>query len=234
MSLVISGIRCGYGEVPVVTGIDLQIDEGQSMYLLGRNGSGKTTLLRGLMGLLPETSGSIELDGVALESLVTHRRARRGLGYVPQGRDIFPELTVEENLRLGHVLAGRKMSAPLPADVMGHFEWMNDRLDQAGGTLSGGQQQMLAIARVLIGEPTYLLLDEPTEGLAPAVIEDLATLLGTVVVERGIGLLVVEQNITFAFALADHGVVVEKGSIAWRGTTEEFETDGVAGRFLAL
>lgn len=234
MSFAVSGFRCGYGDIPVITGIDLTVRRGESVFLLGRNGSGKTTLLRGLMGLLPAAEGSIELDGTPLGNLDTHRRARAGLGYVPQGRDIFPELTVEENLRLGHVLAGRPMRTSLPSDLLDHFPWMHERLGQAGGTLSGGQQQMVAIARVLVGEPKMLLLDEPTEGLAPTVIEDLVVLLRQVVSERLLNLLVVEQNISFAFAVADRGYVVEKGAIAWSGTQKEFQDGAVASQFLTI
>jgi urea transport system ATP-binding protein len=218
----------------VITGIDLTVGRGESVFLLGRNGSGKTTLLRGLMGLLPAAQGSIELDGTPLGALVTHRRARAGLAYVPQGRDIFPDLTVEENLRLGHVLAGRPMRTPLPSGLLDHFPWMHERLGQAGGTLSGGQQQMVAIARVLVGEPKLLLLDEPTEGLAPTAIEDLVALLSKVVSERMLDLLVVEQNISFAFAVATRGYVVEKGAIAWAGSQKEFQDGAVAGQFLAI
>lgn len=234
MGLRVSKVNGGYGPVPVIHDVSLDVADGESVALLGRNGSGKTTLLRGLMGMLPRCRGSVSLDSLELTDAPTFRRARAGLAYVPQGREIFPGLTVEENLRLGHTLAGRSMRSQIPDDVLAHFEWMHDRLGQRGGTLSGGQQQMLAIARVLVADPKVILLDEPTEGLAPAVVEELAELLGRIVRERRLGVLVVEQNIGFALALAERGYIMEKGTVVWSGDRDDLSDDAVVGQYLAI
>lgn len=234
MGLEVRDLHGGYGPVPVVRGVSFEVADGESVAVLGRNGSGKTTLLRGLMGLLPRCTGSVNLDGQPLASLATFRRARAGVAYVPQGRDIFPELTVEENLRLGHLPAGRRMSHPLPDDVMEHFSWMRDRLHQHGGTLSGGQQQMLAVARMLVADPKVLILDEPTEGLAPAVVHDLAELLAGIVATRRIAILVVEQNAAFALRLARRGYVMEKGQIVAAGSAAELASEDIISRHLTI
>jgi urea transport system ATP-binding protein len=234
MGFMVSKVNGGYGPVPVIHDVSLDVADGESVALLGRNGSGKSTLLRGLMGMLPRCHGSVSLDSAELADAPTYRRARAGLAYVPQGREIFPGLTVEENLRLGHTLAGRSMSSAIPEDVLAHFEWMRERLGQRGGTLSGGQQQMLAIARVLVANPKVILLDEPTEGLAPAVVEELVELLRRVVRERRLGVLVVEQNIGFALALAGRGYIMEKGTIVWSGDRDDLSDDAVIGQYLAI
>ena len=234
MALTVSNVNGGYGPVPVIHDVSIDVADGESVALLGRNGSGKTTLLRGLMGMLPRCRGRVSLDSIELADAPTYRRARLGLAYVPQGREIFPGLTVEENLRLGHTLAGRSMRSAIPGDVLAHFEWMHDRMSQRGGTLSGGQQQMLAIARVLIADPKVILLDEPTEGLAPAVVDELAELLGRVARERRLGVLVVEQNIGFALALAGRGYIMEKGTVVWSGDRDALSDDAVIGQYLAI
>jgi branched-chain amino acid transport system ATP-binding protein len=234
MGLNVSGVSGGYGPVPVIHDVSLDVADGESVALLGRNGCGKTTLLRGLMGMLPRCRGNVSLQGVDLTEAPTYLRARAGLGYVPQGREIFPELTVEENLRLGHTLGGRPMRTPIPPEVLAHFEWMHDRLGQLGGTLSGGQQQMLAVARVLVANPKVILLDEPTEGLAPAVIDELAELLGRIVRELHLCVLVVEQNIGFALVLAGRGYIMEKGTIVWSGNGDDLSNDAVVGQYLTI
>ena len=234
MSLSVIGVSGGYGQVPVIHDVSLDVADGESVALLGRNGCGKTTLLRGLMGMLPRCRGNVSLDDVDLTVAPTYLRARAGLAYVPQGREIFPDLTVEENLRLGHTLGGRPMRTPLPPSVLAHFEWMHDRLGQRGGTLSGGQQQMLAIARVLVADPKIILLDEPTEGLAPAVIDELAELLGRIVRELHLGVLIVEQNIGFALALAGRGYIMEKGTVVWSGDRDDLNNDVVVGQYLTI
>lgn len=234
MGLEVRDLYGSYGPVPVVQGVSFDVADGESVAVLGRNGSGKTTLLRGLMGLLPRCTGSINLDGHPLATLATFRRARAGVAYVPQGRDIFPELTVGENLRLGHLPAGRPMSHPLPDDVLGHFPWMADRLHQQGGTLSGGEQQMLAVARMLLADPKVLILDEPTEGLAPAVVHDLAELLAGIVATRRLAILVVEQNAAFALRLAHRGYVMEKGRIVAAGSAAELASEDIISRRLTI
>ncbi|MBA3288725.1 MAG: ABC transporter ATP-binding protein [Acidimicrobiia bacterium] len=234
MGLAVRELSGGYGSVPVVRGATFHVDDGETVAVLGRNGSGKTTLLRGLMGLLPRCSGSVLLNDRPVDRASTHERARAGIAYVPQGRDIFSELTVEENLRLGHVLAGRRMSAPLPAELIGRFSWIPERLAQAGGTLSGGQQQMLAVMRMLIAGPQVLLLDEPTEGLAPAIIDELADLLADIVASEQMSILVVEQNVAFALRLARRGYIMDHGEIVAAGTATELTSDEMVDQYLSV
>ncbi len=224
----------GYGVVDVLHGVSLSIDTGEAVALLGRNGSGKTTLIRAITGLLPRTHGQVTLENQVLSGESTYRRGRCGLGYVPQGREIFPDLTVEENLRLGHIAAGRRVRAPLPEAVLDHFPKLTARFTQRGCTLSGGEQQMLAIARILVGEPKVLLLDEPTEGLAPAFIRDLGVLLSEILAVRQMSVLVVEQNLRFALGLARRGYVLEKGLIVWEGSAEELAKEAVVSRHLVI
>jgi urea transport system ATP-binding protein len=232
--LRVRGLSGGYGRAPVLDGVSLDVGGGEVVAILGRNGTGKTSLLRALVGLLPWSSGQVTFDGHELGRLPTHRRCRLGIGYVPQGRDVFAGLTVEDNLRFGHVLAGRPMRAPLPDELFESFPWMAERRSQPGRTLSGGQQQMLAIARVLVARPRLLLLDEPTEGLAPAVVEQLAALLGEVRRERELAILLVEQNVAFALSLAGRGYMIEKGRIVSEGDAEALRAEEVIGRHLAI
>jgi urea transport system ATP-binding protein len=232
--LEICDMRGGYDAVDVLHGVSAIVNTGEAVALLGRNGAGKTTLMRATMGLLPRCHGRTVLSGQELGGEPPYRRSRHGLGYVPQGRDIFPDLTVEENLRLGHLAAGRPVRAPLPEDVLAHFPWLTDRFSQRGGTLSGGQQQMLAIARSVVGEPKVLLLDEPTEGLAPAVIRDLRDLLSQVLAARRMSVLVVEQNVRFALSLARRGYVLEKGRIVSEGSADQLAEEAVVNRHLVI
>ena len=232
--LTIEGLSGAYGSSPVVRDVSLIVGDGEYVALLGRNGSGKTTTLRGIMGMLPRCGGAIRLDGQAVSNWPTYRRARCGIGYVPQGRDIFPELTVEENLRMGNLLAGRKMSHPLPHGIFDHFDWLEERLSQLGGTLSGGQQQMLAVARALVAEPRVLLLDEPTEGLAPTVVDQMAYMLQSVLRDRVMAILVVEQHLAFASRLTTRGYVMSSGEIVYSGTTEEISSPQVISKYLTL
>lgn len=234
MGLSVRNLSGAYGPVPVLRDVSIDVDSGEAVAILGRNGVGKTTLLRAIMGALPRTTGSIHLDGHSLSDLPTYRRARLGVAYVPQGRDIFPDLTVDENLRLGHCASGRSMSAPLPGELMEHFTWMRDRLRQPGGTLSGGQQQMLAIARALIAEPRVVLLDEPTEGLAPTVTNELAQLLRLVAARLNLAMLVVEQNAAFALSVAQRGYVMEKGQVVATGSASDLMSDEIINRHLTI
>src|SRR6266849_3262462 len=211
--LRVADLRAGYGSTPVLVGVNLEVGEGEVVAVLGRNGMGKTTLLRTLMGLLPARSGSIRWkDEQEISKLATHLRARLGLGYVPQGRDIFPGLTVLENLRLGGMASGRDGSKRLQ-DVLELFPMLSEKLTARGATLSGGQQQLLALARALVSGPKILLLDEPSEGIQPSILEQIVDSIRMINREEGIAVLLVEQNLQFAAALAGRAYIMNKGVV---------------------
>jgi urea ABC transporter ATP-binding protein UrtE len=197
----------------VLVGVNLDVGEGEVVAVLGRNGMGKTTLLRTLMGLLPARGGSIRWkDGQEISRLPTHLRARLGLGYVPQGRDIFPGLTVHENLRLGGMATARDGNKRVQ-DVLKLFPMLSEKLTARGASLSGGQQQLLALGRALVSGPKILLLDEPSEGIQPSILEQIVELIRTINRQEGIAILLVEQNLQFAAALAERAYVMNKGAV---------------------
>jgi urea ABC transporter ATP-binding protein UrtE len=225
-------VEVARGGTPVIRGVSLDVGDGEAVCLLGRNGMGKTTLLRAIMGLERVGNGRILLEGGDLTGRPPHVIARRGIGYVPQGRGVFPEQSVQENLLIGL----RRDGDPGPAqDVVRRlFPVLGDRSSQRAGTLSGGEQQMLAIARCLVLRPRLMLLDEPTEGLQPSIVQHLRRALLTVREELGIALLLVEQNLDFAFEVADRGYVLEKGAIAAAGDTSELRNHSVIKEYLAI
>ena len=224
MMLKVSDIRASYGALPVLHGVSLEVRSGEVVALLGRNGVGKTTLLRTLIGDLPLQSGSIHFDGVNVSQQAPHQRARRGIGYVPQGRGIFPRLSVRENLLTG-LRARRSPVREIPRDILERFPILIEKFEQRGGSLSGGQQQQLALARALCGEPKLLLLDEPSEGIQPSIVERIGELLRSVSSELGIAVLVVEQNIDLARQVAHRAIVLEKGLIGTELSREELMDD---------
>lgn len=232
--LEVKDVSAGYGRTSAIQDVSLRAEASEVVAVLGRNGTGKTTLMKAIVGLLPWSKGSIVVDGVEISHLPTHRRARLGVGYVPQGRGIFPEATVEENLRYGLLLAERRMSDPLPSDVFRMFPWLDERAQQKAGTLSGGEQQMLAVARVLVGGSKLLLLDEPTEGLAPAIIEQLRDSIRNVAASGGHTILLVEQNLRFALTLASRGYVLEKGRVVAEGKADELQDEEIVTRHLSI
>jgi ABC-type branched-subunit amino acid transport system ATPase component len=201
------------------------------LVLLGRNGVGKTTLMRVLMALIPATAGRIELDGRDITSMPSYGIARLGLGYVPQGRGIFPKLTVRENLMIGTRAAG---SRPVPEQVFEYFPMLKGRLDQIGGTLSGGEQQMLAIARALCGEPKVLLLDEPSEGIQPDIVHQIGELIHHIVAHSDLAVLLVEQNLDLGLGAATRCLIMEKGTIVREGRPDEFRDERVLREYLAI
>jgi urea ABC transporter ATP-binding protein UrtE len=231
--LAVSDLTAAYGTVPVLNGVSLQIARGEVLALLGRNGVGKTTLLRTVTGLLPHLGGAVTLDGTTISGLAAHAISRLGVAMVPQGRGILAKLTVKENLLVGgRAAAGRR---PVPvSEIVGRFPILADRLDQAGGTLSGGQQQQLAIARALSARPVVMLLDEPTEGIQPNVVQDLGELIRDLTRDTGLSVLLVEQNIDFALHTANRCVVMEKGRIVHEGSPDELRSDAVLKRYLAI
>jgi urea transport system ATP-binding protein len=223
--LEIHSLNQYYGGSHILRHVHAKFETGKLTVLLGRNGVGKTTLLRCLMGLLPIRSGSILWQGKALEKLATYQRVSNGLAYVPQGRDIFPRLTVEENLLTG--AASRPDKRVIPEFIFQLFPFLKDMRARRGGDLSGGQQQQLAIARALMSEPQCLLLDEPTEGIQPSIILEIGKTLRSLVAERGLTILLVEQYYDFAHQLADAYAVMERGEIVATGLGCNMEQDGV-------
>jgi urea transport system ATP-binding protein len=193
--------------------------------ILGRNGVGKTTLLKSLMGLVPIKSGSIELDGRAIQQWTPYQRARAGIGFVPQGREIFARLTVEDNLRMG--LAYRPAGTPIPGELFELFPVLRQMLNRRGGDLSGGQQQQLAIARALAAGPKLLVLDEPTEGIQPSIIKDIGRVIRMLAARGDMAIVLVEQYYDFARELADRYLVMERGEVIAEGEGRTMEEDGV-------
>lgn len=213
-------VHVRYGSSPIVQGVSLTVDAGEVVALLGRNGVGKTTLARGLIGLTPIAQGRVLLDGEDVTGLSAHRRSQRGVRIVPQGRGIFPRLTVAENLRIGAFLSPRP-DPRMREKLEDLFPVLHERWRQQAGTLSGGEQQMLAIARALLSAPKALILDEPTEGVAPVLIDRIEDALRVLFAELRIGVLLIEQNLDFAFALAGRGYVMEKGEIVLAAPVSE-------------
>ncbi|WP_343896074.1 ABC transporter ATP-binding protein [Craurococcus roseus] len=205
------GLYAGYGRIGVLDGVSLRVGAGECVGILGHNGTGKTTLLKTLMGLLPAARGSIRLDGEAIERLPAHRRARAGLGYVPQGRRIFPALSVRDNLRFAAAAAG--LGEEAAEAVLADFPELLRLLDRLGGALSGGEQQILALARALVARPRLLLLDEPTEGIQPSIVQAMAERIGGLRAARGLSVLLVEQNLDFIRALSDRVLLIHRGRI---------------------
>jgi branched-chain amino acid transport system ATP-binding protein len=219
--LTVEGIQCAYGAARVLYDVSLELAPGRCLCLLGRNGAGKTTTLRAIMGLVTPRAGSIRLDGRELTRLRPHEIPGLGLAYVPQGRRLFPSLTVEENLRMGRLVRGRR--AETAEWVFELFPALRERLGQRAGTLSGGEQQMVATARALCADPQYLLLDEPTEGLMPALVQKLLDTI-QVLKARHVGVLLVEQKIEVALRVADSLVLLENGHVRLRTTPDAVST----------
>lgn len=214
-----------YGGSHTLRGVSLAVRKGQCLALLGRNGVGKTTLLKSLMGLVPVKTGTITLDGQPITRDTPYERVRKGIGYVPQGREIFGRLTVEENLRMG--LAYKPASMPIPAELYELFPVLKQMLHRRGGDLSGGQQQQLAIARALAAGPKLLILDEPTEGIQPSIIKDIGRVIRMLADRGDMAIVLVEQYYDFAAELADQYLVMERGEVIRRGRGKDMEADGV-------
>ena len=210
--LAVENLRSGYGRIPILDGVTLRVGEGEFVGILGHNGMGKSTLLRTLMGYLPATAGTVALGGRPITGLSPTARARAGMGYVPQGREIFPGLSVHDNLRMGCLL-GDAPEADRIAEILGIFPRLKAYLDRPGGALSGGEQQLLALARCLCGAPRIVLLDEPTEGIQPSIIEEIIETLQELGRDRGLTVLLVEQNLNFIASLSRRVLILKKGAI---------------------
>ncbi len=206
----VEGLAAGYGRIGVLRGVSLGIEAGTCLGILGHNGMGKTTLLKAVMGLLPCSAGTIRLDGRPIERLPAEARARLGLGYVPQGRQIFSGLSVRDNLRFA--AAAKGLAGATLDEALHDFPELVRLLDRPGGALSGGEQQLLALARALCGRPKLLLLDEPTEGIQPSIVQAMVERIGALR-RRGMAVLLVEQNLDFIQALADRALLIQRGSI---------------------
>jgi branched-chain amino acid transport system ATP-binding protein len=210
--LNVRALCANYGQVPILMGIDFTLADGEYLGILGHNGMGKTTLMRTLMGYLKATGGSVTFDGHDITRLPTHERARRGIGFVPQGREIFPNLSVQENLRMG--LAGApKETLSVIEEVLTEFPRLNRLLDRRGGALSGGEQQLLALARCLCTKPRLILLDEPTEGIQPSIIDEIIETLLRLKQRQRIAIILVEQNLEFITSLSERVLTIQKGRI---------------------
>jgi branched-chain amino acid transport system ATP-binding protein len=234
--LTIRDLHAGYGTTPILFGVSLEVREGEAVALLGRNGMGKTTLVRTAMGFLRPWRGTIELDGHRLSGLSPHQIARLGVGLVPENRRIFPGLTVGENLELGLSAVARRSSgfrAERLAAVFRHFPRLRERVDQPGKTLSGGEQQMLAIARVMMAGARIILMDEPTQGLAPALVRHIREMIEELK-RLGVTVLLVEQNARMALSVSDRGYIMEKGQIVFEGPAKALRESPVTREKLGV
>ena len=222
-----------YGSSHTLRGIDLSVRKGECLALLGRNGVGKTTLLKCLMGVLPVAQGKVVLDGRDITTLAPHARAKLGMAYVPQGRDIFARLTVEENLLMGMAVKRGRQAARIDPHVYELFPVLKEMLQRRGGDLSGGQQQQLAIARALLAEPQLIIFDEPTEGIQPSVIKDIGRVIALLKQRGDMAIVLCEQYFDFARELADDFIVLSRGSVVASGKAEQMDGEDVK-RHLAV
>lgn len=234
MALVAEKINVNYGKSKVITDVSLTVVQGEKIALLGRNGVGKTTLLKGLMGVLPiDGNGSLAMDEINLTKKAAHLHNLAGIGYVPQGREIIPDLTVKENIELGGI-GHREVDMKRQCEkVLNHFPALIPHLHRPGGVLSGGQQQQLALARCLMGAPKVVLLDEPTEGIQPSIVFEIAGLINQISKEMGLSVIVVEQNLKFARRVADKFLIMQKGQIVCSGPIGEL-TDETGKKYLSV
>ncbi|MBM0744004.1 ABC transporter ATP-binding protein [Phormidium sp. CLA17] len=233
MQLQLNSVTTGYGSLTVLRQLSLQVSQGEILGVLGRNGMGKTTLIRCLSGLLPTQSGSIWFDGREITQLKPHRRAQLGITTVVQGRGIFSNLTVRENLEMGRIASGRARR-DRQEEVLTYFERLGERLDQVAGTLSGGEQQMLAIGRGLMTEPKLMLLDEPSEGIMPILVKQIAQILQEINRREQMMIIIVEQNVPMVFSMATHCILLEKGQIVAEGVPADLAHSEVMTEYLAI
>jgi urea transport system ATP-binding protein len=222
-----------YGSSHTLRGVSLSLEKGQCLALLGRNGVGKTTLLKCLMGVLPVASGKVNLAGRDITRLKPHERAALGIAYVPQGREIFARLTVEENLRMGMAVKSGRQASSIKSEVYELFPVLKEMLHRRGGDLSGGQQQQLAIARALLADPKLIILDEPTEGIQPSIIKDIGNVIRLLRQRGDIAILLCEQYFDFAHELADQFMVLSRGEVVASGVQAEMNSENVK-RHLAV
>lgn len=230
--LEMNNLTAGYGQTPVLFNINLTVNKGDIVCLLGRNGVGKTTLLRSIIGLNQPTKGSIFFEEKDITKMPTYKRTRKGIAYIPQGREIIPYLSVLDNLKLGFS-ASRRAVKKIPQEIFEFFPMLKQHLNRQGGLLSGGQQQQLAIARGLMCKPQLMLLDEPTEGIQPSIVQEIEDTLRKINAEMGITVMVVEQKIEFARKLAQKFFIMEKGAIVDKGETQSL-SNSLLNQYLAI
>jgi len=233
MSIEIKGLNAGYGAIKVLHDISLSVASGEVLGVLGRNGMGKSTLIRAIAGTIPATSGSIILDGQDITHLRVHERARAGLTTVVQGRGMFPRMTVRENLEMGRIAGGKPKRSRLD-EVLSYFPRLKERLDQAAGTMSGGEQQMLAIGRGLMTDPKVMLLDEPSDGIMPLLVQQIAVTLAEINKREGMTIIIVEQNVPMVFSMAERCIILEKGRIVASGSRDEVSSSDLMQQYLAI
>ncbi len=231
--LTVTDLTAAYGRIQILNGISLAVAEGEFVGILGHNGMGKTTLLKTLIGVVRATGGQVQFEGREVTGLPAHRRARLGIGYVPQGREIFPTLSVLENLRMATAAFGAA-DADVIDPVLEDFPRLKALLDRPGGALSGGEQQLLALARCLCGRPRLILLDEPTEGIQPSIIEEIVERLAMLRDRRGLTVVLVEQNLDFIRALSQRVLIIQKGRITQEVTPERLADATVVSEFIGV
>jgi branched-chain amino acid transport system ATP-binding protein len=231
--LNVAGLCGGYGGEQVLQGVDLTLHNGEIVAVIGRNGVGKSTLMRTLTGLLAPTAGTIHMAGRDVTADPANQRALQGIGYIPQGREVFPDLSVRENLLVGEV-AGKGRAAPDYDTIYRFFPILKDRARQRAGTLSGGQQQQLAIARAMVGHPRLMLLDEPSEGIQPSIIKDISRNVRALNAQTGVAVLLVEQNLDLIVSMAQRGYVMEKGRIVASLGPDEITSRDEVRRYLTI
>jgi branched-chain amino acid transport system ATP-binding protein len=233
MMLDVQGLKTAYGRIPILHGVSFAVKQGEFVGILGHNGMGKTTLLKALMGFLPAAGGRVHFAGSDITTAEPFRRARLGLGYVPQGREIFPALTVLDNLRMGcSKQAGGEQETI--DEVLEEFPQLKRLLDRVGGALSGGEQQLLAIARCLCGKPRLVLLDEPTEGIQPSIIDEIVDTLQRLRDNSGLTMILVEQNLDFIAALSQRILMIQKGAITREVRPGDLHDASLVGEFTGI
>ncbi len=231
--LQVKGARTGYGSTPILQGMEFTVNKGEIVAIIGRNGVGKSTLMKCLIGLLPCNDGSIWFNGGDITRAPANKRAELGMGYIPQGREVFPQLTVAENLFMGNLISRHK-TAKLTDLVYKYFPILAERREQKAGTMSGGEQQQLAIGRALIGNPDLMLLDEPSEGIQPSIVQQIAENVRELNKEIGLTVLFVEQNVDMIMHMAQRCYVMDKGRIVDEVAPEKLADPAVVRRYLAV
>jgi branched-chain amino acid transport system ATP-binding protein len=233
MMLEIHDVTAGYGPITVLRGVSMQVAPGGILGVLGRNGMGKTTLIRCLSGLIRPNAGHIVFDGHEVTRVAPHERARRGMTTVVQGRGMFPKLSVRESLVMGRIATGRARRSRID-EVLDYFPRLKERLSQSAGTLSGGEQQMLAIGRGLMTDPKLMLLDEPSDGIMPVLVQQIADILVAINRNAQMTLVIVEQNVPMLFRMTDRFIILEKGQVVAEGSREQIAASEVMKEYLAI
>ncbi len=231
--LSVANLSAAYGRIPILDDVSFEVRETEFVGILGHNGMGKTTLLKTLMGYLPATGGRVNFAGADMTRARPHERARAGIGYVPQGREIFPGLSVLDNLRIGAAAQGRATAEAIDG-ILAEFPRLKPLLDRPGGALSGGEQQLLALARCLVCGPRLVLLDEPTEGIQPSIIEEIAERLASLQRERGLTVVLVEQNLDFIKTLSGRVLIIQKGRLVREVAPDALGERALVGEFVGI